>query len=96
MPTLDGCAICGSKNVVTLSSDKGGYLCSKCRIDEPVVNEKVIKLVRMYTLVDIKKIEKLDIKKEYVYEINNFIDNYYDRYTGLYLKSKTFLKNITK
>lgn len=96
MPSLDGCAICGSKNVVTLSSDKGGYLCSKCRIDEPVVNEKVIKLVRMYTLVDIKKIEKLDIKKEYVYEINNFIDNYYDRYTGLYLKSKTFLKTITK
>ena len=94
MPNLNGCSICGSKSVVTLSSDKGGYLCSKCHTNEPIVSEKAIKLVRMYTLVDINKIEKLDIKKEYVYQVNNFIDDYYDRYTGLYLKSKTFLKNI--
>lgn len=94
MPNLNGCSICGSKSVVTLSSDKGGYLCSKCHTNEPVVSDKAIKLVRMYTLVDINKIEKLDIKKDVVYEVNNFIDDYYDRYTGLYLKSKTFLKNI--
>ena len=95
MPNLNGCSICGSKSVVTLSSDRGGYLCSKCHTNEPIVSDKAIKLVRMYTLVDINKIEKLDIKKDVVYEVNNFIDDYYDRYTGLYLKSKTFLKNIT-
>lgn len=94
MPSLDGCVICGNKNVVTLSSDRGGYLCSKCRINEPIVSDKAIKLVRMYTLVDIDKISKLDISKEVVYEVNAFIDDYYDRYTGLYLKSKEFLKNL--
>ncbi|MBQ2946853.1 MAG: DNA repair protein RecO [Bacilli bacterium] len=94
MPNLNGCSICGSKNVVTLSSDKGGYLCMKCHTNEPIVSDKAIKLVRMYTLVDINKIDKLDIKKDVVYEVNNFIDDYYDRYTGLYLKSKAFLKNI--
>jgi len=94
MPNLNGCSICGNKSVITLSSDKGGYLCSKCHTNEPIVSEKAIKLVRMYTLVDINKIEKLDIKKDIVYEVNNFIDEYYDRYTGLYLKSKSFLKNI--
>lgn len=94
MPTLDGCTICGSKNVVTLSSDKGGYICSKCHTDEPIVSDKAIKLVRMYTLVDINKISKLDINKDVVFEVNRFIDDYYDRYTGLYLKSKSFLKNI--
>ena len=94
MPNLNGCSICGSKNVVTLSSDKGGYLCMKCHTNEPIVSDKAIKLVRMYTLVDINKIDKLDIKKDVVYEVNNFIDDYYDRYTGLYLKSKVFLKNI--
>ena len=94
MPNLDGCSICGSKNVVTLSSDKGGYLCSKCHTNEPIVSNKAIKLVRMYTLVDIDKISKLDINKDIIYEVNNFIDDYYDRYTGLYLKSKTFLKNL--
>lgn len=94
MPNLDGCSICGSKNVVTLSSDKGGYLCSKCHTNEPIITDKAIKLVRMYYYVDIAKISKLEINKEVIYEVNRFIDNYYDRYTGLYLKSKSFLKNI--
>ena len=96
MPNIDGCSICGSKSVITLSSDKGGYLCSKCRTFEPIVSDKTIKLVRMYYYVDIDKISKLDLKKDVVDEVNNFIDEYYDRYTGLYLKSKAFLKNITK
>ena len=94
MPNLDGCTICGSKRVITLSSDKGGYICSKCRTDEPIVNEKVIKLVKMYTLLDINKISKLDLEKDIISEVNNFIDRYYDKYTGLYLKSKDFLKKL--
>jgi len=94
MPILDGCSICGSKNVITLSSDKGGYLCTKCRTNEPLVSDKAIKLVRMYTLVDIDKISKLDLNKDVVREVNRFIDDYYDRYTGLYLKSKEFLNKL--
>ena len=96
MPNLSECTICGSKNVLTLSSDKGGYISSKCYTDEPIVSTKAIKLSRMYTLVDIDKIEKLDINSNVVSEVNNFINDYYDRYTGLYLKSKNFLKNITE
>lgn len=96
MPNIDGCSICGSKSVITLSSDKGGYLCSKCRTFEPIVSDKAIKLVRMYYYVDIDKISKLDLKDDVINEVNNFIDEYYDRYTGLYLKSKSFLKNMTK
>lgn len=95
MPNIDGCSICGSKSVVTLSSDKGGYLCSKCHTNEPIVSDKAIKLVRMYYYVDIEKISKLDISKDIIFEVNNFIDDYYDRYTGLYLKSKSFLKNLS-
>lgn len=94
MPNLTGCSICGNKNVITLSSDKGGYLCSKCRTFEPITSDKTIKLVRMYSLVDISKISKLDLNKDIVNEVNNFINNYYVRYTGLYLKSKSFLETI--
>lgn len=94
MPNLEGCIVCGSKNVVTLSSDKGGYLCKNCHTNEPVTSDKAIKLVRMYYYVDIDKISKLDLSKDVINEVNNFIDDYYDRYTGLYLKSKNFLKNL--
>ena len=94
MPNLNECSVCGSKYVITLSGDKGGYLCNKCRTVEPLVSSKAVKLIRLYYYVDIAKISKLDIDKKVVEEINLFIDDYYDRYTGLYLKSKQFLKNI--
>lgn len=96
MPNLNGCTICGNKNVITLSSDKGGYLCSNCRTCEPIVSKGAIKLIRMYYLVDINKISKLDLSRDVTLEVNNFIDNYYDQYSGLYLKSKQLLKNVLK
>ena len=48
----------------------------------------------MYYYVDIKNITKLDVSNEVTYEINRFLDDYYDRFTGLYIKSKDFLKKI--
>ena len=94
MPNLDGCTICGNKNIVTLSSDKGGYLCKNCLENEPIISEKTIKLIRMYYYVDISKISRLSVSEDVKNEINSFLDSYYDRYTGLYLKSKKFLKSM--
>lgn len=94
---LDECAICGSKNnIVTISSSNGGLICKNCLKNDKIVNEKVIKLLRMYYYVDISKISKLDVKEELINEINEFLDGYYDKYTGLYLKTKSFLKNLNK
>lgn len=95
LPIIDRCAICGCKNnIVTLSSDKGGYLCFNCHTNEPLISEKSIKLIRLYYYVDILKIDKLEINKKNIEEINNFLNLYYDRYTGIYLNSKKFLSNI--
>ncbi len=96
-PNIDSCSICGStKQIVTLSSDSGGYICKNCYTDEPIVSEKTIKMIRMYYYVDISGITKLDVSDEVTHEINRFLDDYYDRYTGLYLKSKDFIKIINK
>lgn len=97
LPHLDGCSLCGSKeNIVTLSCDKGGYLCKNCVTNEKQVSEKAIKLIRMYYYVDISKITKLEVSHSVEEEINTFLDIYYDTYTGLYLKTKSFLKNLNK
>ena len=97
MPVIDKCSICGTnKSIATLSSDKGGYVCNNCLTNEKIVNGKTIKLIRMLYYVDISKISKLDISDSVKKEINQFLDNYYDRYTGLYLKSKSFLSNLNK
>lgn len=94
-PSIDYCSNCGSdKQIVTLSSDVGGYICKNCYNNEPLVSDKTIKMIRMYYYVDIKNITKLDVSKEVSIEINRFLDDYYDRYTGLYIKSKDFIKKI--
>lgn len=95
LPILDCCVECGNTDkIVTLSSDKGGYLCENCRTSEPILSNKTIKLIRLYYYVDISKIENIAVKPEICNEINEFLDNYYEKYTGLYLKTKTFLKQL--
>ena len=97
MPIIDECAICGSTtSIATISSSRGGYICTNCLRDDLIVSDKTIKLIRMFYYVDIDKITNLDISNKSKIEISNFLDDYYDRYTGLYLKSKKLLKNINK
>ncbi len=94
---LTSCIVCGNKkDIVTLTSEKGGLICKNCYQGERIMPISVIKVINMYYLVDIKSISKLAIKDNIIHEINNFLINYYDDYTGLYLKSKDFLKTIAK
>ena len=96
MPILDKCAVCGNENIITISADQGGYLCKNCRTTETIVDEKTIKLIRMFYYVDINKIDKIEISKKTIEEINFFLTAYYERYTGLYLKSKKFIEKLSK
>ena len=97
MPIIDMCSVCGSKTgIATLSSSRGGYICNNCLRNEPIVSEKTIKLIRMFYYVEISKITSLEISNLSKKEISDFLDDYYDRYTGLYLKSKNLLKNLNK
>ncbi len=91
---LDGCVSCGSKNILTLSYEKGGYVCAMCRTNEKIQNEKVLKTLRLYYYVEISKISKLEISEDTIKEIDLFLRIYYDNYTGLYIKSKKFLDSI--
>ncbi len=91
---LDECVCCGSSKVVTLSLERGGYVCAKCLKNEPIISEKVIKLLRLYNYVDISKINNLEIDEDVSNKINIIIDEYYDRYSGISTKSKKFLKEI--
>lgn len=94
---LDGCSVCGnSDDIITISSKYGGYLCKNCLKEEVIVSSKMIKLIRMFYYVDISKISKLDLHYDTIKEIDSFLDEYYDEYTGLYLRSKQFLKNLSK
>lgn len=92
---LDSCALCGNKtNIVTIDGSRGGYVCINCYSNERIVCKETIKLLRMYYYVNIKSISKLNIDESVKMEIDNFLNSYYEDYTGLYIHSKKFLKNI--
>ena len=92
---LDECVICGSKNnIATFDADKGGYICINCLTNEIIVDKKVIKMIRMYYYVNIDSIKEIKVDDLTKNTINKYFDLYYERYTGLYLNSKDFLKKL--
>lgn len=94
---LEKCIKCGNtKNILTISGDEGGYICADCRTNEIIYDEKTVKMFRLYYYVDIDTITDLKISKEVVDNIDKILTDYYDRFTGLYLKSKEFLKAINE
>lgn len=95
MPILDSCSLCGTKvGIITLNASLGGYICKNCYHNEPIYSKKTIQLLRMFYYVDISKIATLEVNEKVQKELNTFLEEYYEKYTGLYLKSKNFLKNI--
>ncbi len=94
-PILNSCAVCGTTNsIVSLSIIKGGYVCKNCQTTEIINSNKTIKMIRMFYYVDISKISKIDISDKVKNEIDFFLNEYYDEYTGLYLNGKDFLKDL--
>ena len=92
---LDSCSKCGSnKDIVTISFNDGGLICKNCYQNEEIVDLKMVRILRNYLYVNLEKISKIDIDNNLVKKINLFLDLYYEQYTGLYLQSKKFLKNI--
>ncbi len=93
---LNECSVCGDKkDIITVDASFGGLICKRCYTPvSKIVSLKIIKLLRMYYLVDIKSISNIKIDKNLKEEINLFVKAYYDSYTGLYLHSKDFLNKI--
>lgn len=92
---LDGCIKCGNTtNIVTIDASYGGLICKDCYTNEKIVDKKIIQLIRMYYYVDIKSIKTINVKEEYKRIINQYISDYYDSFTGLYVYSKKFLESI--
>lgn len=94
-PCFDCCVLCGDKEqIFSISIDRGGLICKNCYSNGHVFSSKVIQIIRMLYYVDIAKVSKIEISDEVQKELDLFIHEYYDKYTGLYLKSREFLKNL--
>jgi len=96
-PILDKCSNCKStNNIVTLSTHKHGFLCKNCRANEKLVDLKTIRYIRMYYYLDISKISKIEMDTKIKNEIDDFLTDYYNNNTGIYLNSKKFIDDLKK
>ena len=96
-PNLNYCVNCKNKNdIITISSYRGGYICKNCVGEEYIYNLKTLKLIPMFYYLNLEKTKKINISDPIKKELNLFINDYYERYSGLYLKSKDFLEILTK
>lgn len=92
---LDACVKCGSKNnIITLNGEAGGLICEKCYQNEYIVSKKSIILIKSYMNIDINSLKEIRVSDLTKREINLFITNYYQNYTGLYLKLKNNLNKL--
>ena len=89
---LDACVVCGSKDITSLSLDYSGYLCKNC--SKVSTDGKVLKLINLYDKVDINKLDSFNVSNEYLFILDKFMDEYYLKYTGLYLDSKKFFREM--
>lgn len=85
-PNFSECIICGNTNVLTYDFKTGGMVCNHCYNDTHIFQSNTLKLLKLFQSVDISKIDKLNISSlEVQREINDFINEYYETYTGIYL-----------
>lgn len=93
---LNHCVQCESQNnIVTINLDLGGIICNNCYHEGYLFNIKTIKLIRLMYNVSLEKLDDISISDEMlIKEIDEFIKEYYSKYTGIYLKNKDNIKKL--
>lgn len=89
------CSKCEKENeLCKIDFNTGDIICAGCAKNTNVMDDKVLKLLIMYDKVNINSVKDIKIEDKYKKNINQFLKNYYDNYTGLYLYSKNHLEKI--
>ncbi len=98
-PILQQCAHCGQKNDTypAFSVQEGGLICQRCimvDIEAITISSTIVKLLQMFSVVDIERIGNISVKTENKKLMYALMETYYDQYGGYFIKSKKFLKQL--
>ena len=84
-PNFLECVLCGSNDIITFDLSIPGSVCKNCYQDTYLFSSNTLKLLNLFLNIDISKIDKLNItSKKTIEELNFFLKEYYDSYTGIY------------
>ncbi|SJZ72709.1 DNA replication and repair protein RecO [Pilibacter termitis] len=94
------CVFCGETNgKFDISTVNHGILCEKHFAKDPRrlhASPKATHLIRMFSAISYPRIRNITVKPETKAELRKVIDELYQEYVGLNLKSKKFLDEMVK
>ncbi|OHO44722.1 DNA repair protein RecO [Enterococcus sp. HMSC035B04] len=97
-PIWTHCVVCGeTKGKFDYSSKSGGVICEKhWPMDEHRyhADPRAVYFVRMFSAISYDKISGIHLKEETKQAIRDLIDQLYDEYVGIHLKSKKFIDQM--
>ncbi|TLS39367.1 DNA repair protein RecO [Pseudalkalibacillus caeni] len=99
-PEINRCVKCKStEGKYEFSVKEGGFLCHRCLVNDPYhipIKKKTAELIRLFYHFDLQRLGNISLKQETKEEIKKVLDEYYEAYSGVYLKSKRFLNQLEK
>ncbi|BAM47248.1 DNA repair protein RecO [Amphibacillus xylanus] len=97
-PTIDRCQNCQRTDQINAFSIKeAGVLCQRCLAIDPnhrPINQTQYKLLKLFSEIDMNRVANINVKAENKEVIRQILEQYYETYGGLTLKSRKFLKQI--
>ena len=91
---VDGCVLCGSTRVVSISVADGGFVCDQHYQNNMIYPKELLKGFRHLHKFTISDIDSLHVEECYLKEIMKIHDAYIQEYCGIVLKSSMFIKQI--
>jgi DNA repair protein RecO (recombination protein O) len=91
---VDGCVICGSTKVLSVSLEDGGFVCEQHLHQHPLYSLDLLKAFRHIHKVSIRNIDSLTLDEKVIKELIPLIDTMVEDYTGISLRTKTFIQQI--
>jgi len=99
-PILNCCANCQAvEGEFAFSFTQGGFLCHKCFHLDPYIirlSPTLVKLIRMFYMMPIDQVGKLELKPQTKTVIKNIVTTIYEEQTGIRLKSRDFITQLER
>ncbi|MDH6365119.1 DNA repair protein RecO (recombination protein O) [Enterococcus sp. PF1-24] len=97
-PNWTNCAICGETHgKFDYSVKYHGVLCERHWLQDPHrfhSNPRAVHFLRMFSGITLDKIENISLQTETKESIRQLLDQLYDEYVGIHLKSKKFIDQM--
>ncbi len=99
-PILDTCASCGKgQSPWFFSIREGGLLCESCRRKDPhamLLLDGVARILSIVQNLDVSQLGKITVKRETKQQLQKIMYLFMDEYTGIRLKTRTFIDQLEK